>query len=113
TVKEIDADKAYTTVDNFNAVDAVGGTLYAPFKTNMTGAAGGIFEKMYHYFVYKREEFLNHYHQRSNVESTFSAIKRKFGDSVRSKTDTAMTNEVLCKIDRKSTRLNSSHVSIS
>lgn len=33
-----------------------------------------------------------------NVESTFSAIKRKFGDSVRSKTDAAMKNEVLCKI---------------
>ena len=27
-----------------------------------------------------------------------SAIKRKFGDSVRSKGDTAMTNEVLCKV---------------
>ena len=26
------------------------------------------------------------------------AIKRKFGDSVLSKTDTAMRNEVLCKI---------------
>jgi hypothetical protein len=25
-------------------------------------------------------------------------IKRKFGDFVRSKTDTAMTNEVLCKV---------------
>jgi hypothetical protein len=32
------------------------------------------------------------------VESTFSAIKRKFGDSVRSKTEVAMVNEVLCKI---------------
>jgi hypothetical protein len=39
-----------------------------------------------------------HYHQRSNVESTFSAIKRKFGASVASKNDTAMVNEVLCKI---------------
>jgi len=28
----------------------------------------------------------------------FSAVKRKFGDSVRSKTDAAMKNEVLCKI---------------
>jgi hypothetical protein len=45
-----------------------------------------------------REDFLKKYHPRSNVESTFSAIKRKFGDSVRSKTDTAMKNEVLCKI---------------
>ena len=32
-----------------------------------------------------------------NVESTFGAVKMKFGDSVRSKTDTAMKNEVLCK----------------
>ena len=44
-----------------------------------------------------REEFLPHYHQRSNAESTFSAVKRKFGDAVRSKHETAMKNEVLCK----------------
>ena len=34
---------------------------------------------------------------RSNVESTFSMMKRKFGDGLRSKTDTAMVNETLCK----------------
>ena len=34
----------------------------------------------------------------SNVESTFSMIKRKSGDSLRSKTDAAMVNETLCKI---------------
>jgi hypothetical protein len=38
-----------------------------------------------------------HYHRRSNIESTFSAIKRKFGDAVRSKTETACVNEVICK----------------
>ena len=37
------------------------------------------------------------YHQRSNVESTFSMVKAKFCDHVRSKTDVAMKNEVLCK----------------
>ena len=31
-------------------------------------------------------------------ESTFSMMKRKFGDAVRSKEDTAMVNEVLCKV---------------
>jgi transposase len=97
-IGEVDADKAYTAVDNFEAVAAHGGTLYAPFKSNMTGAAGGLFERMFCYFLFWREEFLRHYHQRSNVESTFSAIKRKFGDSVRSKGDVAMANEVLCKI---------------
>jgi transposase len=50
------------------------------------------------YFLYRRDEFLAHYHKRSNVETTFSMIKRKFGDFVRAKTDTAMTNEVLCKV---------------
>src|SRR5262245_31836821 len=53
---------------------------------------------MYYYFLCRREEFLGHYHTRSNVEATFSAIKRKFGDSVRSKGDVAMRSEVLCKI---------------
>ena len=38
------------------------------------------------------------YHKRSNSESTFSAIKRKFGGAVRSKTFTAQRNEILCKI---------------
>lgn len=45
-----------------------------------------------------REEFLNIYHKRSNAESTFSAIKRVFGDSVRSRTLTAQINEVLLKV---------------
>jgi hypothetical protein len=48
--------------------------------------------------MFRREEFLQHYHKRSNVESTFSMMKRKFGDSLRSKTDVAMVNETLCKI---------------
>jgi hypothetical protein len=37
--------------------------------------------KMYHFFHLERDTFLSHYHKRSNVESTFSMIKRKFGDS--------------------------------
>jgi hypothetical protein len=52
---------------------------------------------MFGYFKYRQEEFMDHYHKRSNIESTFSAVKRKFGDAVRSKTETAMVNEVLCK----------------
>ncbi len=98
TIHEMSADKAYLSGENFDALAAVGGTLYAPFKSNSTGAAGGIFEKMFHYFCILREEYLNHYHRRSNVESVFSMVKRKFGDSVRSKTETAMKNEALCKL---------------
>jgi transposase len=58
---------------------------------------GGLYEKMFHLFSLNRADYLTHYHKRSNVESTFSAVKRKFGEMVRSKTATAQTNEVLCK----------------
>jgi transposase len=97
-VEEVSADKAYASADNFQAVEGEGATLYAAFKINATGAVGGVYERMFHLFCLFREEYLAHYHRRSNVESVFSMIKRKFGDSVRSKTDVAMKNEVLCKI---------------
>jgi hypothetical protein len=50
---------------------------------------------MYHYFCLNREAFLARHCQRSNVESTFTVVKAKFGDSVRSKTPVATKNEVL------------------
>lgn len=55
-------------------------------------------EKMYYLFMLKNDEFLEHYHKRSNAESTVQMVKSKFGDFVRSKTWTAQVNEVLCKI---------------
>ncbi len=69
-----------------------------PFKKNASPATGGLWAKMYYFFQLQRDEFLKRYHLRSNVESTFSMIKRKFGDSVRSKTDVAMKNETLAKL---------------
>jgi transposase len=98
SIKEVSGDKAYASAENFQAVHDVGGVGYMAFKTNTTGAIGGLFEKMFHFFQFQRDEYLAKYHKRSNVESTFSAVKRKFGDSVRSKTDAAMVNEVLCKL---------------
>lgn len=42
--------------------------------------------------------YMEKYHKRSNVESTFSMIKAKFGDALRSKTERAQINEALCKV---------------
>lgn len=98
TVKEMSGDKGYLSVENVEAIFDAGGVPFIAPKINTTGAAGGLFEKMFHYYQYRREEFLEHYHKRSNVESVFSAVKRKFGDSVRSKTPPAMVNEVLAKL---------------
>ena len=98
TVKDVPADKAYLSRENLELVERLGGTTLVPFKSNsVAGEAGTLWEKMFHYYNFKRDEFLKRYHQRSNIESTFSMIKAKFRDHVRSRTDTAMKNEVLCK----------------
>jgi hypothetical protein len=57
-----------------------------------------LWRRMYHYYEFNREFFLQRYHKRSNVESTFSMIKAKFGDGLRSNTQTAQVNEALCKV---------------
>lgn len=99
TINEMSGDKAYLSNDNLELVNALGGTAYIPFKSNSTvGGGAEIWRRMFHYFAMNREEYLTHYHKRSNVESAFSMVKRKFGDSLRAKTDTAMRNEVLAKI---------------
>jgi transposase len=98
TVREVSADSAYLSYDNMEAVAAVGGTPYIAFKSNTTAVGGGVMEKMFHFYGLHREEFLSHYHKRSNVESTFSMIKGKFGDHLRSKTDVALVNEALSKV---------------
>jgi transposase len=98
-VKEVPADKAYLSNDNLELVAALGGTAYVPFKSNsLPGEPGSAWAKLFHFFALHRDEFLPRYHKRSNVESTFSAIKRKFGDALRSRDETAMANEVLCKV---------------
>jgi transposase/predicted nucleic acid-binding Zn finger protein len=98
TISEVSADKSYDGVKCVNAVVKTGGTPYIAMKVSATGGVGGAYRQMFHYFQFKRDEFLQHYHKRSNVESTFSMIKRKFGDFLRSKTDVAMVNESLCKV---------------
>jgi transposase len=97
-IEEASADKAYGSHDNYDTLEAIGATPYLAFKINAAEGDGGLWTKMYHMFCLQKEEFLRHYHQRSNIESTFSMVKRKFGDSVRSKTDVAMKNEVLAKL---------------
>jgi transposase len=89
-VVEVSGDKAYLSKRNLRAVQAVGGTAYIPFKTNSVSHQGhhkrdSLWERTYHYYNLNRAEFLAHYHKRSNVETTFSMVKAKFGGAVRSK----------------------------
>ena len=95
---EVSADKGYSSRVNMEAIAKHGATPYIAFRSNTTGGKSGIFEKMFHQFSLNRDEYLSHYHKRSNIESVANMIKSKFRDHVRSKTDTAMKNEVLCKV---------------
>lgn len=98
TIKEMSADKAYASQENCEAMEAIKGQFYPAFKKNATGAIGGAYQKVFHLMCLNQEDYMNHYHKRSNSESTFSAMKRKFGESLRSKTTLAMTNEILAKV---------------
>ncbi len=98
-IAEVSADKAYPSHKNLELVADLGATPFIPFKSNVNVPTGNdAWAKMYHYYMLNRESFLEHYHKRSNVETVFSMIKGKFGDSVRSKSDTGMVNEVLAKV---------------
>lgn len=101
SIIEATGDKAYSSRNNVGYVDSIGGTAFIPFRAGSVGKPRGkswAWRKMFHYFMMNREEFLEHYHLRSNVESTFGAIKNKFGGSLKSRTKTAQTNELLLKL---------------
>lgn len=101
TIDEVSADAAYSSEDNMKTVLDLGGMPYIAFRSNATGEGSPtkeIFRNMYHYYSLNQERFFEHYHKRSNVETTFMMIKTKFGDALRSKTQTAMVNEALCKV---------------
>jgi transposase len=96
-MREVYGDKAYLSHDNLALIEEAGAVPYIPFKSNSQGEGSEAWRRMWGLFMYKQAEFLAHYHQRSNVESTFSAMKRLLGGAVRSKRFVAQRNEVLCK----------------
>jgi transposase len=103
-VQQVAADKAYCSRKNLELLDGDGIRAMIPFRSNANpdgsrhGRSSAVWSKLYHFFELHRDQFLASYHTRSNVESTFSAMKRKFGDTVRSKTPTAQINETLLKV---------------
>jgi transposase len=100
-MRQVSGDKAYLSGKNLQVAVDAHAMPYIPFKVNSTGGdkkSSALFKKMFHFYSYNSERFMQNYHKRSNVESTFHMIKSKFGDSLRSKTRTAQVNEALCKV---------------
>ena len=75
TMKEVSADKAYLSENNLKEMEGHGAAPYIPFKSNTTGKGSAMWQRLYAYFMLHEEEWKKHYHQRSNVETTFSMIK--------------------------------------
>jgi len=97
---EFSADRAYSSRNNMDSLAQMGAIPYIPFRSNARGNSRGsrIWSLMYDYFHQNQDRFLQSYHRRSNVESTFHMIKSKFGDSLRTKKDASQINEILMKI---------------
>ena len=99
TMREVSADKGYISTRNLQATVDHGAVPFIPFRSNVQPDRGtDLWSRMFYYYNFKRAEFLSHYHKRSNVETTFSMIKSKFGERLRSKTATAQVNEALTKV---------------
>ena len=106
SIDEYSGDAGYVSRENLKVVDEVGGTAFIPYKTNSVprnkrhkqDAKMDLWERMYYYFHSQRQDWLEHYHQRSNVESCIWMVKSKLGSYVRSKTPVARVNEAYVKL---------------
>ncbi|MFL6283260.1 MAG: transposase [Pyrinomonadaceae bacterium] len=100
-MRQVSADKAYLSAPNLQTAIDNAAMPYIPFKANSKSNEkrhSKLWKTMYHFYSYNQEAFMQNYHKRSNVESTFHMIKSKFGDKLRSKSKTAQINEALCKV---------------
>jgi transposase len=97
-VRELSADKAYSSKKNLEALESFGVEPFIPFKINAkVDPKCEVWSRHLAEFLFNQDKFLPHYHRRSNVESVMWMLKSKFGAAVRSKTPIAQINEVLCK----------------
>ena len=100
-MRQVSADKAYSSHKNLKAAVEAQVMPYIAFSATArpnSRFSSDLWKRMYHFYAYNSEQFMQNYHKRSNVETTFHMIKAKFGDGLRSKTKTAQINEALCKI---------------
>ncbi len=103
-IRNFCADKGYLSGENFATIKELGGQAFIPFKSNSVGSSHShnpfrsYFKSAYKFFKENREEYLQKYHMRSNIESSFSMIKRRFGNNVKCKKETSQDNEILSKV---------------
>lgn len=103
-IRDFTADKGYLSGKSFALINNLGGQAFIPFKKNTTGSSNSkskyrsYFKQAYRFFREHQQDYLNHYHKRSNIESCFSMIKRKFGNNIKCKKETSQDNEILARV---------------
>ena len=99
-MRKLTADMGYLSGPNYALARDFGVDLYVPFKSNTAPWVddGTAWSAALWDFLNRHDEFMDEYHQRSNAESTFSALKRKFPSQIRMKYPTGQVNETLCKV---------------
>lgn len=99
----IAADSGYLSKYNYRLSGELGVQPRIAFRSNSLNRSGNrgspsAWRKAYHLFHANPAGWDRVYHQRSNVESVFSALKRKFGENLRSRNHVAQVNEAICKL---------------
>jgi transposase len=94
-VDEWSGDRYYLTQKNCDAVSAIGAEPLFKLKSNTRARAGGspAWRRMVLAFQNHPRVANAKYHRRSNVESAYSAKKRKFSNSVRGRSSTSQRIE--------------------
>jgi hypothetical protein len=98
--KEVCGDPAYTNHENVTLISSKGMVPFLMPKKNFVirNRGSSVWGKMVRLWHDNLPLFKLHYHQRSNVESCFSMIKRKYSFYTRAKTKVSQTNEILRKV---------------
>jgi transposase len=100
-IDSIAGDKGYFSERNMLLAKELGVKAYLTPKRNASAEGKNRSQEWRDSVSQYRENEENsakHYRMRSNVETTFSIIKRVFGNRLRTKLTTAQVNEVLCKV---------------
>jgi transposase len=94
------ADKAYSSRDVFKFLDKLGLEAYIPFKRGSSSDPKGskLWKQMYQFFRKMPEEYNLHYHQRSNIETTFHMLKQRYGHRLLTKEFVANENEIKARV---------------
>lgn len=97
TIEEHSGDSMYLCRENCDEVEKFGGIPFFRPKSNSLVKADGSYAwlRMMLYYYKHPIKAKKSYNRRSNVESTNSAKKRKFGSVIKSKEEVAKENEGL------------------